>query len=111
VSDLSHAQKRNPLERLAASVLLAGGFFRSALPQAHQINYVSRVKIPTLMMNGAYDTLYDVETAIKPMFDLLGTPVDQKRLIICETDHIPSRVEFIKETLNWLDRYLGPVNR
>jgi len=98
-------------ERLAASVLLAGGFFRSALPQAHQINYVSRVKIPTLMLNGQYDTLYDVETAIKPMFDLLGTPADQKQLIICETDHIPPRVEFIKETLNWLDRYLGPVMR
>ena len=98
-------------ERLAASVLLAGGFFRSALPQAHQINYVSRVKIPTLMLNGAYDTLYDVETAIKPMFDLLGTPADHKRLIICETDHIPPRVEYIKETLAWLDKYLGPVNR
>jgi serine/threonine protein kinase len=98
-------------ERLAVSVLLAGGFFGSALPQAHQINYVSRVKIPTLMLNGQYDTLYDVETAIKPMFDLLGTPADQKQLIICETDHIPPRVEFIKETLNWLDRYLGPVMR
>ena len=98
-------------ERLAASVLLAGGFFRSALPQVHQINYVSRVKIPTLMLNGAYDTLYDVETAIKPMFDLLGTPADHKRLIICETDHIPPRVEYIKETLAWLDKYLGPVNR
>ena len=98
-------------ERLAASVLLAGGFFRSAFPQAHQINYVSRVKIPTLMLNGRYDTLYDVETAIKPMFDLLGTPADHKRLIICETDHIPPRNEFIKETLAWLDRYLGPVNR
>jgi tRNA A-37 threonylcarbamoyl transferase component Bud32/dienelactone hydrolase len=98
-------------ERLAASVLLAGGFFRSAFPQAHQINYVSRVKIPTLMLNGRYDTLYDVETAIKPMFDLLGTPTDHKRLIICETDHIPPQNEFIKETLAWLDKYLGQVNR
>jgi hypothetical protein len=97
-------------ERLAASILLAGGFFRLALPQAHQINYVSRVKIPTLMLNGAYDTLYNVETAIKPMFDLLGTPVDHKRLIICDTDHIPPRNEFIKEILAWLDKYLGLVN-
>ena len=98
-------------ERLAASVLLAGGFFRSALPQAHQINYVSRVRIPTLMLNGTYDTLFDVETAIKPMFDLLGTPADHKRLIIYETDHIPPRDEFIKETLAWFDKYLGPVKR
>jgi len=26
-----------------------------------------------------------------------------------ETDHIPPRNEFIKESLAWLDRYLGPV--
>ncbi|MCJ7487174.1 MAG: SUMF1/EgtB/PvdO family nonheme iron enzyme, partial [Candidatus Aminicenantes bacterium] len=96
-------------ERLAASVLLAGGFFLSALPRAHQINYVSRVRIPTLMLNGTYDTLYDVETAIKPMFDLLGTP--DKNIIICETDHIPPRNVFIKETLAWFDKYLGPVKR
>jgi len=28
-----------------------------------------------------------------------------------DTDHVPPRIEYIKETLNWLDRYLGPVMR
>jgi hypothetical protein len=45
------------------------------------------------------------------MYDLLGTPDEHKRLMLYETDHIPPRVEFIKETLAWLDKYLGPVNR
>ena len=61
------------------------------------------------MLNGKYDTLLPYETHQKPMFDLLGTPAEHKRLILYETDHLPPRNELIKETLAWLDRYLGPV--
>ncbi len=60
-------------------------------------------------MNGKYDTICDPATSIKPMFDLLGTPAEHKQLKLHETDHIAFRNEFIKETLAWLDRYLGPV--
>lgn len=99
-------------DRLQASILVAGGFMRRPVrPEVSQINYITRVKIPTLMLNGKYDTIHSYETSIKPMFDLLGTPKDQKELKLYETDHIPPRNEFMKETLAWLDRYLGPVNR
>ena len=100
-------------ERLNASVLLSGGIDQSQLPrpEGDPINYVTRVKTPTLMLNGKYDTLMPLETSIKPMFDLLGTPVEHKQLKLYETDHIPPRVEYIKETLAWLDRYLGPVEK
>jgi hypothetical protein len=67
------------------------------------------VTVPTLMMNGRYDTILRFETGIKPMYDLLGTPAEDKALKLFDTDHIPPRNEFIKETLAWLDRYLGPV--
>jgi cephalosporin-C deacetylase-like acetyl esterase len=96
-------------ERLKASVLLGAGFYLPCRPEADQINYVTRVKIPTLMLNGRYDTLFPYETSIKPMFDLLGTPDEHKEMKMYETDHIAPRNEFIKETLAWLDRYLGPV--
>ncbi len=98
-------------ERLKASVLLAGGFDPEshARPEANQINYVGRVKTPTLMLNGRYDTLLPLETSSKPMFDLLGTPAGDKQQKLYETDHIPPRNEMVKETLAWLDRYLGPV--
>ena len=43
------------------------------------------------------------------MFDLLGTPKDQKVQKLYDTDHYIPRDERIKETLAWLDRYLGPV--
>ena len=51
------------------------------------------------------------ETQVKPMFDLLGTPDEHKKQILYDTDHFIPKTEMIKETLAWLDRYLGPVNR
>jgi dienelactone hydrolase len=96
-------------DRLAASVLVGGGLRDTGRPEVHPFNYVTRVHTPTLMLNGKYDTLNLYETSIKPMFDLLATPDEHKELKLYETDHIPPRNESIKETLAWLDRYLGPV--
>jgi serine/threonine protein kinase/dienelactone hydrolase len=94
-------------ERLRASVLLGGGFEGKGRPEADQINYVTRVKTPILMMNGKYDG--ELGTSVRAMFELLGTSPEQKQLKLYETDHIPPRNEYVKETLAWLDRYLGPV--
>ena len=76
-------------------------------PAGDPFNYVTRVKIPTLMLNGKYDIVFQYQATVKPMYALLGTP--HKDLILCESDHhIPKNV-LIKETLNWLDRYLGRI--
>ncbi len=96
-------------ERLVTSVLLAGRLLEAGRPEVYPLNYVTRVQTPTLMLNGKYDV--GIDARIKPMFDLLGTPAEHKRLILYETDHIPPRSEFIKETLGWLDKYLGPVDK
>jgi len=96
-------------ERLKASVLNVGAMYGSARPESDAINYVTRVKIPTLMLNGRYDMTCPYELAVKPMFDLLGTPPGQKQLKLYDTDHVIPQNEFIRETLNWLDKYLGPV--
>jgi dienelactone hydrolase len=101
-------------ERLKASVLLAGGFDivnQRPRPEVNETNYLPRVKVPTLMLNGRYDTLSNFERSTKPMFDLLGTPREHKDLKAYETDHLPPKNEFVKETLAWLDKYLGPVRR
>ena len=68
-----------------------------------------RVKIPTLMLNGKYDMLFPYDKSIKPLFELLGTAEKDKELKLYDTDHIPPKNEFIKETLAWLDKYLGKV--
>jgi serine/threonine protein kinase/cephalosporin-C deacetylase-like acetyl esterase len=96
-------------ERLQASVLVSGGLLGLGRPQVNAINFLSRVKTPTLMLNGQYDSIFPVETSIKPMFDLLGTPTEHKELKLFESDHIVPMNDFIRETLAWLDRYLGPV--
>jgi len=94
--------------RFCASILVAGGSGRSITrPETNAINYLTRVRIPTLMLNGKYDI--SIDERIKPFFELLGTAKDDKKLILYETDHIPPRAEYIKETLAWLDKYLGPV--
>jgi dipeptidyl aminopeptidase/acylaminoacyl peptidase len=96
-------------DRFGASILLAAGLLGMGRPEANDLSYVSRVKTPTLMLNGKYDVFYPPETSSRPMLDLLGTPPEHKCLILYETDHIPPRVEYIKEVLAWLDKYLGPV--
>jgi len=100
-------------DRLKVGVLYVGGLaarWGRTLPEADQFNYVSRVTIPILMLNGRYDYSFPLETAAMPMYDFLGTPEKDKLLKIYETDHYLPRNELIKETLGWLDKYLGPVN-
>jgi len=98
-------------ERVKISILKAGGLGRLKRPETTEFNYVTRVTIPTLMVNGKYDMTFPYETMVKPMFDFLGTPKEDKVLKLYDTDHFIPRNEFIKETLAWLDRYLGPVKR
>jgi hypothetical protein len=45
------------------------------------------------------------------MFKLLGTPPENKRQVIYESGHFVPRNQLIKETLDWLDKYLGPVDK
>ena len=96
-------------DRFDAGVLLAGRLQWRGRPEIRALNYAARVKAPVLMLNGRYDNTID--SGIRPLSDLLGTPAEHKRLILYDTDHIPPRNEFIKEILAWLDRYLGPVRR
>ncbi len=96
--------------RLKALVLLSAGFsLQKVYPEADQINFASRVKAPVLALNGRYDFYYPTVSSQEPMFRLLGTPSDKKRRVVYDTGHDVPRIEMIKESLNWLDRYLGPV--
>jgi dienelactone hydrolase len=97
-------------QRIKASILCLGGFhYRGALPEALGVNYISRIRIPTLMLNGRYDVLFPLETNVRPAFKLLGTPEKDKKLVVYDTDHYVPKKELIKETLDWLDKYFGPV--
>jgi dienelactone hydrolase len=97
-------------KRIKAIVLHVGGMaMQRALPEGDQINFLPRVYQPVLMLNGKYDMYFPVETSQMPMFNLLGTPAKDKKIIIYDTGHLVPRTELIKETLAWYDKYLGPV--
>jgi hypothetical protein len=51
-----------------------------------------------------------LETHARPFFDLLGTPADRERLVVSEAGHLVPRPQLIRESLDWLDRYVGPVD-
>jgi len=61
------------------------------------------------MMNGRYDFEVPLDTCQEPFFRLLGTPSPDKRHLLFDSGHRPPETLAMKEALNWLDRYLGPV--
>ena len=96
--------------RLKAAIFAAGGCERErVLPEIDPMNFVSRVKIPVLMINGRYDFEVPLETCQEPFFKQLGSAPGDKKHILFDTGHTPPLLPVMKESLNWLDHYLGPV--
>ncbi|HET6218280.1 MAG TPA: protein kinase, partial [Acidobacteriaceae bacterium] len=96
--------------RFKALILIAPGFFlQESLPEVDQVNFAPHVKAPVLMLNGRFDFIWPPRISQEPMFRLLGTPTEHKRRVVYDTGHDVPRTEMIKESLNWLDKYLGPV--
>ena len=92
--------------RVKVAVLYVGGFsLQRPMPEVDQIHFAPRVRIPVLMLNGRFDFFFPVDTSQLPMFETLGTPKTQKRHLLYDTSHGIPRLEMIKETLDWLDRY------
>jgi dienelactone hydrolase len=94
--------------RFRAAVLWSGGFPLSAkLPEIDEINFAPRVKTPVLMLNGRQDFSFPIETSQEPMFRWLGTPAADKEHKIYEGGHVFPFARIIRDTLDWLDKYLG----
>ena len=92
--------------RIKVSALYVAGLdFERARPEVEPINFLPRIRIPTLMINGRYDFFFPLETSQIPMFRLLGTPPDQKRHVVEEGSHFVPRPRLIQELLRWLDKY------
>ena len=97
--------------RFKAAVLQAGGLgFWRPLPEVDPFNFAPRVTLPVLMLNGRYDFVNPLETSQRPLFRLLATPAKDKRHVVFESGHAGYPMhDLMKEILDWLDRYLGPV--
>ena len=98
--------------RLKTAIFLAGGLDpeRTSLPEVEPLNFAPRIKIPFLMLSGRYDFSYPVDKSQKPLFKLVGTAPEHKRYVLFDSaGHVPPRLDVVREILDWLDRYFGPV--
>jgi dienelactone hydrolase len=93
----------------AAVVTIAGLRHQAVQPEADPFNYLPRVTLPMLMLNGRYDFYFPVETSQRPYFERLGTPAADKAWMVYDGSHMVPVTQVARESLAWLDRYLGPV--
>jgi len=97
--------------RFAAAVLWSGGFPQNAgLPASDPINFAPRVRTPVLMTNGRDDFTFPLKTSQEPMFRWLGTRDQDKRHLLHDGGHVCPFEGLTKDTLDWLDRYLGTID-
>jgi eukaryotic-like serine/threonine-protein kinase len=97
--------------RLKAAIFLTGGLQADwpTLPETEPINFAPRIKVPFLMLSGRYDFSFPVEEQ-KLLFKLVGTAPEHKRYVLFDNaGHVPPRLDVVREVLDWLDRYFGPV--
>jgi dienelactone hydrolase len=90
-----------------AALYVAGLDFERARPEVDPVNFLPRIRIPILMINGRYDFFFPLESSQIPMFRLLGTTAADKRHIVEDGSHYVPRTRLIQEVLMWLDKYQG----
>jgi dipeptidyl aminopeptidase/acylaminoacyl peptidase len=85
---------------------------RMTTARPDRLNFAPRVTTPVLMLNGRYDDYFPFESSQLPLFQLLGTAVKDKKHVVYEAGHgnLP-RIDQVRESVDWLDKYLGPVRR
>jgi len=82
----------------------------AATPEVDPVNSLPRVRVPALVFSGEFDPMVPRENATR-YFALIGTPDARKRQVWAIGGHFVPRALVIRETLDWLDRYLGPTSR
>ena len=97
-------------KRIKLFILEGGGLVQGSPPEISPVNFAPHLTAPTVIFNGRYDITFPVEASAKPLLNLLGTPKQDKALILFDGGHVPPLdTKLKKEVLSWLDRYLGKV--
>ena len=82
----------------------------ASTPEVDPVNALARIDVPVLMLSGEFDPMVPVENA-RRYFELISVPPSDKRHVIAIGGHFIPRDLLIRETLDWLDQHLGPVQR
>jgi len=95
--------------RIKAAVLNQAGINAGDHPDINVVHFLPRVHVPVLHFSGLYDTDFRFESSSKPFFELIGTAVADKKHVVEPTGHFVPPAIVKGETLDWFDKYLGPV--
>jgi len=98
-------------DRFRTAILLSTGLIRADTlpPDAQLHNYLPRVTLPILLINGREDFNFPHEQSQKPFFELLGTPEAEKHHLVLDWGHLPPRyTEVVRAYLAWTDQWLEP---
>jgi dienelactone hydrolase len=95
-------------QRINTNIFYAGGLSQKNRPEADMALFLPRIKIPTLMINGRFDSIFGLDHILS-MYNLLGTPKEEKKLVLFDSDHLAPQEDLIRETLAWLDQQFGQV--
>ena len=97
--------------RFKTGILWSGGLPNANNPpEVDPFNFAPRVTMPLLMLNGRDDFTFPVDTSQEPLFRLFGTPAADKGRGLYDGGHVFPFSRMIKDSLDWLDRYLGVPN-
>ena len=82
-------------------------------PEIDALNFAPRVRASVLMLNGRHDPLFPYETSQVPLYEMLGTPEENKRHVAFPAGHSTAswRNDLVRESLAWLDRYFDEPRR
>ena len=101
-------------DRIDTGIFVHGGLLPIELPRSFDLAlYAQRVKVPVLMINGAEDALAPVKTCQLPMVEMLKKANAETEHKLYPGGHGQFSLFFEQirsDALDWLDRYLGPVD-
>jgi dienelactone hydrolase len=93
--------------RFKAAVFVGGGYPAEAwLPEIDPRRYAPHMKLPVLMINGSYDTIFPVKSLQLPMFRHLGSADKQHKLL--PSSHVVPADKGVSIADEWLKSRLGP---
>ena len=95
--------------RIKVAVFASGGLRYGYPPEVQPANFAPQVRVPVLFVNGK-DDFQSPPADQRRFVELIGTPPEHKRYVALDGGHVPTDMRLlIKEVLDWLDKYLGPV--
>ncbi len=97
--------------RIKTGILNQAGINAGDHPDINVAHFLPRVRVPVLHFSGLYDVDFRFESSSKPFFERLGTDEKDKKHVVEPSGHFVPVAIMKGETLDWLDKYLGPVDQ